>query len=77
MGRINCVERKKLLVADRNPLIDNRPMMNNVSTNTISKRSFTRRMERRLVGMAMMVIAYLIEKAVLRSIKRSGTKSST
>jgi hypothetical protein len=33
-------------------------------------------MERRLVGMAMMVIAYLIEKAVLRSIKRSGTKSS-
>ncbi|PTQ80609.1 hypothetical protein [Nitrosomonas ureae] len=77
MGRINCVERKKLLVADRNPLIDNRPMMNNVSTNTISKRSFTRRMERRLIGMVMMVIAYLIEKAVLRSIKRSGTKSST
>jgi hypothetical protein len=33
-------------------------------------------MERRLVGMAMMVIAYLIEKAVLRSIRRSGTKSS-
>jgi hypothetical protein len=33
-------------------------------------------MERRLVGMAMMVIAYLMEKAVVRSIKRSGTKSS-
>jgi hypothetical protein len=33
-------------------------------------------MERRLVGMAMMVIAYLIEKAVLRSIKHSGAKSS-
>jgi hypothetical protein len=33
-------------------------------------------MERRLVGMAMTVFAYLIEKAVLRSIKRSGTKSS-
>jgi hypothetical protein len=33
-------------------------------------------MERRLVGMAMMVIAYVIEKAVLRSIKRKGTKSS-
>jgi len=31
-------------------------------------------MERRLVGIAMMVIAYLIEKAVLRSIKRSGKK---
>jgi hypothetical protein len=35
-----------------------------------------RRMERRLVGMAMIVIAYLIEKAMLRSIKRSVTKSS-
>jgi hypothetical protein len=34
-------------------------------------------MEHRLIGMVMMVIAYLIEKAVLRSIKRSGTKSST
>jgi hypothetical protein len=33
-------------------------------------------MERRLVGMVMMVIAYLIEKAVLRSIKRNSTKSS-
>jgi hypothetical protein len=76
MGRINRVKRRKLLVADRNPLIDNRPMMNNASTNTIPKGSFTRKMERRLVGMAMMVIAYLIEKAVLRSIKRSGKKSS-
>jgi len=74
MGRINCVKRKKLLVADRNPLIDNRPMMNNASTNTIPKGSFTQKMERWLVGIAMMVIAYLIEKAVLRSIKRSGTK---
>ena len=76
MGRINCVERKKLLDADRNPLIDNRPMMNNASTNTIPKGSFTRKMERRLVGMAMTIIAYLIEKAVLRSIKRNGKKSS-
>ncbi len=33
-------------------------------------------MERQLVGMVMAVIAYVIEKAVLRSIKRSGTKSS-
>jgi hypothetical protein len=50
-------------------------MMHN-ATNTIPKGPFTRKMERRLVGMAMMVIAYLIEKAVLRSIRRSGTKSS-
>jgi hypothetical protein len=35
-----------------------------------------RRMERRLVGMAMTVMAYLMEKAMLRSIKRSGTKPS-
>lgn len=51
-------------------------MRNNASTNSIPEGSFTRKMERRLVGMAMIVIAYLIEKAVLRSIKRSGTKSS-
>lgn len=76
MGRINCVKRRKLLVVDRNPLIDNRPMMNNASTNTIPKGSFTKKMERWLVGMAMTVIAYVIEKAVLRSIKRSGKKSS-
>ncbi len=76
-GRIDCIECKKLLMADRNPLTGNRPMMKNASMNTISRGSFTRKMERRLVGMAMMVIAYLIEKAVLRSIKRSGTKSST
>jgi len=35
-----------------------------------------RRMERWLVGMAMTVMAYLMEKAMLRSIKRSGMKSS-
>ena len=76
MGRINCVKRWQLLVADRNPLIDNRSMMNNASTNTIPKGPFGRKMERRLIGMAMAVIAFLIEKAVLRSIRRSGTKSS-
>jgi hypothetical protein len=51
-------------------------MMNSASTNTIPKGPFTRQVERWLVGMAMTVIAYLIEKAVLRSIRRSGTKSS-
>ncbi|PXV84291.1 MULTISPECIES: hypothetical protein [Nitrosomonas] len=50
--------------------------MNNASKNMIPKGSFTRKMERQLVGMVMAVIAYVIEKAVLRSIKRSGTKSS-
>lgn len=52
-------------------------MLNGTSMNSIPKGSFTRKMERRLVGMVMMVIAYLIEKAVLRSIKRNNTKSST
>jgi hypothetical protein len=51
-------------------------MMNNASMNTIHKGPFGRKMERRLIGMAMAVIAFLIEKAVLRSIRRSGTKSS-
>jgi hypothetical protein len=37
---------------------------------------FMRRMERRLIGMVMIVIAYLLERALLRSIKRSGTKAS-
>jgi hypothetical protein len=62
---------------DSNPSIDDTRMMNSVSTNTIPKRPFIRQVERRLVGMAMMVMAYLLEKAVLRSIRRSGTKSSS
>lgn len=76
MDRINCVKYRKLLVADNNSLIDNKFMRNNASMNTISKESFTRKSERWLVGMAMTIIAYLIEKAILRSIKHSGTKSS-
>jgi hypothetical protein len=52
-------------------------MMHSASTNTIPQRPFIRQLERWLVGMAMMVIAYLLEKAVLRSIRRNGTKSSS
>ena len=33
-----------------------------------------RRIERWLVGLAMAAMAWLLEKAVLRSIRRSGTK---
>ena len=73
---MHSVKRRELLIADRNSSIDNRFMMNNVSMRTISKGSLTRKMERWLLGMVMMIIAYLLEKAVLRSIKRSGTKSS-
>jgi hypothetical protein len=52
-------------------------MMHSASTNTIPQRPFIRQVERWLVGLAMMVIAYLLEKAVLRSIRRNGTKSSS
>ena len=52
-------------------------MMNRASTNTIPQRPFMRQVERWLVGLAMRVIAYLLEKAVLRSIRRNGTKSSS
>jgi hypothetical protein len=51
--------------------------MNSASTNTIPQRPFIRQLERWLVGLAMMVIAYLLEKAVLRSIRRNGTQSSS
>ena len=60
---------------DRNPSINDTRMMNSVSTNTTPQRLFMRQVERWLVGLAMMVIAYLLEKAVLRSIRRNGTKS--
>jgi hypothetical protein len=51
-------------------------MNHSASTNTIPTRPVKRQMERWLVGLAMIVIAYLIEKAMLRSIKRNGAKSS-
>ena len=51
-------------------------MKDSASTDTINTRPVKRRVERWLVGIAMIVMAYLMEKAMLRSIKRSGTKSS-
>jgi hypothetical protein len=50
-------------------------MKTSASTVTINTRPVKRHVERRLVGMAMIIIAYLIEKAMLRSIRRSGAKS--
>jgi hypothetical protein len=52
-------------------------MKHRASTDTIDSRPVKRHVERWLVGLAMMVIAYLLEKAVLRSIRRDGTKSSS
>jgi hypothetical protein len=42
----------------------------------IPTKPFIRHVERWLVGLAMTVIAYLLEKAVVRSIRRSGAKPS-
>ncbi len=42
--------------------------------NKVSNRSFRRRLEQWLVGLAMAVLAWLLEKAVLQSIKRGGIK---
>ena len=67
---------RQLLIVDRNVSIDDRPMTNSASMNTTSKWALTRKIERQLIGMAMAIIAYLLEKAVLRSIKRSGKKSA-
>jgi hypothetical protein len=50
-------------------------MMDSASTNTTPQRPFSRQLERWLVGLAMTVIAYLLEKAVVRSIRRNGTTS--
>ena len=50
-------------------------MKDSASTDITDTRPVKRHVERWLVGLAMIVIAYLIEKAMLRSIKRSGTKS--
>jgi hypothetical protein len=51
-------------------------MKDSASMDITDTRPVKRHVERWLVGLAMIVIAYLIEKAMLRSIKRSGTKSS-
>ncbi len=42
--------------------------------NTVPNRPFLRRAERWLVGLAMAAMAWLLEKAMLRSIKRDGAK---
>jgi hypothetical protein len=51
-------------------------MNDGASTDTTDTRPVKRHVERWLVGIAMIVMAYLMEKAMLRSIKRSGAKSS-
>jgi hypothetical protein len=65
---MNCGTRRRLFVVERNPSIDETRILNSASTNTIPNRPFMRHVERWLVGLAMMVMAYLLEKAVLRTL---------
>ncbi len=51
-------------------------MKDSASTDITDTRPVKRHVERWLVGLAMTVLAYLMEQAMLRSIKRSGTKPS-
>jgi hypothetical protein len=41
-----------------------------------SKRPFLRRVERWLVGLPMALVAYMLEKAVMRSISRGSRKTA-
>jgi hypothetical protein len=43
-----------------------------MNSTSAHKKPFRRQVERRLIGVAMMVIAYLLERAMLRSIRRSS-----
>ncbi len=64
------------LLVDTNPCMNAKPTMTNASTNKIHKKLLMRQVEHWLVGTAMMIIAYLIERAVLRSIRRSPRKAT-
>jgi hypothetical protein len=55
-------------------LIDNVTMGTGTSTTKTPHRPFVRQIEYRLVCIGMSVIAYLLERAVLRSITRGGTR---
>jgi len=49
-------------------------MVDNPSEMKIGRHSFLHHIERGLIGIGMSVIAYLLERAILRSIKREKTR---
>lgn len=51
------------------------PLRDNFVSN-VTKRRFVRRIERWLVGLVMAAMAYMIEKMLLRSIRREQTKTN-
>jgi hypothetical protein len=52
----------------------NKPILKGASMNKLQTVSLFRRLERWLIALAMAAMAWLIEKAMLRSIRRGGTK---
>lgn len=64
-----------VLLAAGDMLIDNIAMTNGASPAKTGHRTIIRHIEHRLISIGMSVIAYLLERAVLRSIKRGKTES--
>lgn len=60
-------------LAARDRLRDTIAMINSPSVTKTGQRSMIRQLEYRLISIGMSVIAYLLERAVLRSIKRGAT----
>lgn len=64
-----------LRIAAGDTLIDNIAMINGSSPTKTAHRTIVRQIEHRLISIGMSVIAYLLERAVLRSIRRDRTES--
>jgi hypothetical protein len=67
-----ALEQGSASLADGGAFIDNNHMINGSTENL--HRSFMRQIEYRFISVGMTVIAYLLERVILRSIKRGGTK---
>jgi hypothetical protein len=63
-----------LLIAASDTLIDNTAMTNDASPAKTGHPTIIRHIEHRLISIGMSVIAYLLERAVLRSIRRGKTE---
>lgn len=59
-------------IADGKVVIDNLPMPRNLTKS--ASRPLIRRLEHWLISLGMLVIAYLLERVILRSIKNDGAK---
>lgn len=64
-----------VLLAAGDTLVDNTAMINGSSPTKTGHRTLIRHIEHRLISIGMSVIAYLLERALLRSITRDKTQS--